>query len=258
MISIFTTITDPVRRQDPAKEAITNYLDLADEVVVVNGGSESVGIKSDKLKVINYKWSEEFKFGFIGEQFNRGYEACNGDWVMRCDIDYFIDEDEFKAAKEYLRDTEEPTLAAVKKQFLLVDRYHAKSSIPVFFNKKKYGNRIKLNSGGDLCQPSLDGNEIKYSKGIMEIWNYDFCFKEENIIKKDIGRFARAWEKEFDNRKLGGPDDESAFAKFIEMQVGRFNSRKWQKVNKHIKYIQEKVNNITDKQFGYSMFGRVK
>jgi len=36
-ISIFTTITDPEARQDPYLEAIENYLDFADEVVVVDG-----------------------------------------------------------------------------------------------------------------------------------------------------------------------------------------------------------------------------
>lgn len=33
---------------------------------------------------------------------------------------------------------------------------------------------------------------------------------------------ARAWQRKFGDYKLGGPDDESAFKKFMSMQLGRY------------------------------------
>lgn len=306
-ISIFTSITNPEQRQDAWKEALECYLDFADEVIVVNGSSIELNISPlcgmygqstpDKLKFIYNKWPEEFDWKFIGQQFQRGYDACTGDWVLRMDIDYIIHENDFEDIRKFLDNCTTPVACMPKKQFLLADEYRVKSLIPIAFNKKKYGDRIKLDSGGDLCQPSLDGIEIDKEKmpiisrkvpvmvsgvsnkqieerlpnvqeedGILymmdkgiHIWNYDFSLKEKEVIKKDFARFARAWYRTFGKYTLGGPDDESAFNYFLKMQTGRYRSGGWAscQYQEHPKYIQEKIKNITPEQFGYNMFGNI-
>ena len=56
-ISVFTTYTDPEKRNDPWKEALNCYEDFADEVVVTG-----------------QNWPYEFSWELIGETFQEGFE----------------------------------------------------------------------------------------------------------------------------------------------------------------------------------------
>lgn len=265
-LSIFTTITEPLKRQDPFFEAIDCYTDLADEVVIVDGATkvdsdELKGLlerlpeeKLNKIKWVYYEWPDDFEWPFIGQQFQRGYEACTGDWVIRCDLDYFFHENDISKIRHKLKEMNNTTAVSFwKYQFLLVDRYNIKSRTVMAVNKRLKGHSIKFNSGGDLCQPSIDGIELK-ADNLPEIrlpfYNYDFCFKEKGVIEKDWKRFRGAWHRCF------GSD----FGEFKSMMVGRFNGREFKKVglDEHPKYVRAIVNNITSKQFGHSMFGWVK
>jgi hypothetical protein len=258
-ISIFTTVTDPLDRKDLFYQALQSYRPLADEIVIVNGG-QRIKKTGDRLwdVMIEHPWSQEFKWDFIGQQFQRGYDACTGDWVIRMDLDYILHEDSYATIKKNLRNHPQAHAAYFwKNQFLIADRYNLKSRPDLILNKKKFGDKFKLNGGGDLCQPTLNGKPLKR---VMEIgaavWNYDFLLKTEKIVKKDIGRFARAWTQEFGNNKLGGPDDDSAFEKFMEMQTGRFN-RPQQIIDltAHPAVMHNTLQRLTPEQFGYNMWG---
>ena len=72
-LSVFTTMTDPESRNDPYKEAINCYEELADELIIVGEN-----------------WPDEFSFDYIGKTFHEGFEKSNGDWVIRMDLDYFF------------------------------------------------------------------------------------------------------------------------------------------------------------------------
>ena len=310
-ISIFTTITDPEKRQDPYLEAIENYLDFADEVVIIDGTPKKkrgeylekilqLPQATQKIKIGFNTWKQEFSWDFIGRQFELGYNACESDVAIRMDIDYFLHEDDFEYIRLFLEDCEAPAAMFVKRQFILTDRFGVKSWLPIVFNKKKFGDRIKLDAGGDLCQPSLDGEELDkdklplikkreylivgedvseeqikkrvppevYKEGNsayshdtgIPIYNYDFLLKTKEVIKKDFGRFARAWTKTFNNRTLGGPDDESAFKLFMRMQLGRLKKGSFETlpIESYPKYIQDKIKNLKPEQFGYNCFNKVK
>jgi len=266
-ISIFTTVTNPESRQDAWREALSCYLDFADEVVVVNGSSgdnqDIEEISLDKLKILNYKWPDEFKWDFIGQQFQRGYDACTGDWCIRMDLDYLLHEDDFQAIRDFLKTCKAPVACFPKRQFLKADRYSVKAILPIAYNKKKFGDRIKLDSGGDLCQPSLDGKEInkedmpvisrkvptivadnvtteqikKRLPGVFEengmtytygsfipIWNYECLLKTKKVQTKEFYRFARAWGRYFGKNMFGIENEQQALEKFLKMQIGRYSS----------------------------------
>ena len=55
-LSIFTTMTDPEKRNDPWKEALDCYNFFADEVIVVGDD-----------------WPNEFSWDHIGKTFQEGY-----------------------------------------------------------------------------------------------------------------------------------------------------------------------------------------
>ena len=58
---------------DPWREALNCYEDFSDEVVIVG-----------------QNWPEEFKFSYIGEVFQNGFDQSSGDWVIHMDIDNFF------------------------------------------------------------------------------------------------------------------------------------------------------------------------
>ena len=72
-ISIFTSMTNPEERGDPWREALNCYKDLADELIIVG-----------------QDWPQEFKFSYIGEVFQEGFNKSTGDWVIHMDIDNFF------------------------------------------------------------------------------------------------------------------------------------------------------------------------
>lgn len=258
-LSIFTTISD--YDNNHWRESLLSYCDLADEVVVVNGNKDTyplTGVGVLQVKQIDYEWPEEFEFSFIGQQFQRGYEACSGDWVIHCDIDYVFHEDDFKEIREHLKmiHSDTPVLSMYKYQFILPDRFVLKSRTPMIVNRK-YGDRIRFNSGGDLCQPSLDGVQVINSPCLtIPFYNYEHLIKTEDILRKEIGRMERAYQRTF-NKRLYKTDD--PFDGWKEMVLGRVKRhRETIGLRQHPKYIQETIKNLKPEQFGYDNFGNTK
>jgi len=250
-------LTNPIWRQDPYLECIGQMLDFYDEVVIVDGGHEDGYLdtipKDRKIKIVERKWPKEFSWEFIGQQFQLGYDSCDSQWCIRQDCDYFIHQNDFKRLRKQLEDPNlqnYPVAKFYKYQFLLIDRYIIKTRIALAFNKKRYPN-IRLDAGGDLCQPSLNDREI--DEDIMPnlgipIYNYDFCFKTRETIDKDFSRFMKAWQRRFGSSIPG----------FENMMKDRLKLRGKQtiiKLEEHPKYIQDKIKKMTPDQFGYSCFG---
>lgn len=265
-LSIFTTCTNPIQRCDPFYEALKCYRDFADEVILVDGTENPDIVGKDPVvlkycdKIIHNVWPEEFKFDFIGQQFQKGYDACTGDWVIRVDLDMFFHERDKERLREIIETNKDhPVLKFPKKQFVLPDRCSYKSKMNLLFNKGKFGDRIKLNSGGDLCQMSLDGNhlppDVPYA---IQLYNYDYLLKTKSVALKDLGRFSRAWFAQFQNFDFGGSTDEEALARFMELQLGRLNKSSIPiALEEHPKYIRETIRTMTECQFSYNMWGHV-
>lgn len=261
-VSIFTTITDPDQRGDNWMDAFRCYEEMADEVAVINGGG-NLGLASEKVIYQISPWPQEFSWEFIGQQFQRGYEACTGDWVIRMDLDTIFHEKDFERIRDVLeREPELPCIAFSKYQFILPDRFNVKSRLILAVNKRRFGDRIRFDSGDDLCQVSLDGYYIKpsdFPTMKVSVWNYECLLKTRIQLLEDKGRFARAWQRQFGEYKLGGPDNLSAYEKWLEMVKGRF-AKPHQKIalSSHPKYIQDTIKNLTSEQWGYSGFGLIK
>lgn len=261
-LSIFTTVTDPIRRGDAYHEAIKCYKDLADEVVVVNGGGQITNHLN--VKYVNWKWPKEFEWKFIGKQFQRGYDACTGDWVIRADLDFIFHEKDFAAIRQAMEDNPEAGgLSFYKYQFILPDRYSIKSRVILAVNKGKYGSGIRFDGGGDLCQPTLHGNWLNPSvvpdSGIG-FYNYEKILKTKEQITDDVGRMERAWKiyhGETQYRSDGTGKD--AYNKWVESQEGKFNrARTHIPINAHPKYMIETIENLQPSQWGFNGHGNLE
>lgn len=262
-LSIFTTVTNPNFRGDNHKDAVECYQDLADEVVIVNGGYEAIDFKSypEKVKFVSNVWPEEFSWEFIGQQFQRGYEACTGDWVIHADLDFIFHEKDFASIRRAMGNFKDaPALSFYKWQFILPDRYNLKSRLVLAVNKKKFGDRIRFDSGGDLCQPSLDGLELTENivpQSGVPFYNYEKLLKTKEQITDDVQRMARAWHRHFGDWKLG--TTETAYDEWLYMVKGRFSKpSKSIALEEHPKYVQETIKNLRPEQWGYSGFGELE
>lgn len=239
-------MTDPEKRNDPWKEALECYNFFADEVVVVGDD-----------------WPYEFSWDHIGKTFQKGYDKCTSDWVMRMDVDYFLHEKTknklFNALEKY---NDYPAISLPQYQIFTPDRYQIKTRICLLFNKKKYRN-IKLNGGGDLTLATLDGELIDPKEVPMvnvPIYQYESTFRTKEILLEDRGRFARAWFRYFDTyESRGGGTPEEAFDAWFKEIAKRYPKHSFKlKINNHPKFIIHKLKSIEEEHFGYNAFNLKK
>ena len=242
-VSVITSYTNPEKRMDPWKEAISCYEELADEVIVLGE---------------NFK--TEFEFSDFGPMFDDGFDKANGDWVIKMDIDTLIHEKDFKKLYQALNYySEYPAISLRKFQFFTPKRYHTKSRMGMILNKKKFKN-IKFNGGGDGCDPTVNNNHIN-EKNVPRVnipfWNYDSVFKTKEVISNDRARFARAWKRTFNNYgDRGGPEPEVAYDAWFKMIEGRYKKHIFKvDITDHPKFIQNKISNLNENQFGFNAFG---
>ena len=242
MLSIFTTYTNPEKRMDPWKEALNCYQDFADEVVVTGEN-----------------WRDEFTWREIGETFQEGFDQASGDWVIRMDIDYFLNEKyKEKLYNALKKSIDFPAIALPQYQFFSVDRFHLKTRLCIVLNKKYFPD-IRLNGGGDFCLATVN-NKLITPESVpnfnIPIYQYDSMFRDKKVIAEDRARFARAWYREFgDYGVRGGPEESEAFDAWFSEIKNKYSEHTHKiKFQKHPKYIQKKLMNLKIDQFGYSMF----
>lgn len=244
-LSIFTVASRADEAGDNYYEAMACYEDLADEVIL-----------NDE------QWPDEFNWPLIGQTFQRAYEQCTGDWVIHADLDFFFHEKDFNDIRNALANhNEAPAISFWKYQFIQPDKYNLKSRLIIAVNKGVFGDRIKFNGGGDLCQPTLDGKDIKpddVPESKVAFYNYEKLSKTPKQVIDDVERMDRAYKRHFD-RWLYSKDGKNAYEGWLRMVLGRANKpRQKIELSDHPKYIQETIKNLTPDQFGYNAFSNLE
>ena len=236
-------MTDPESRRDPWKEAIECYEDLADEIVITGEN-----------------WKYDFSWEEIGKFFQDGFDKATGDWVLRMDLDYFFHENDISKIRKFLNsNSKEPVVAFPQYQIFSPDRYQVKTKLCIALNKKMFP-QIKLNGGGDLCQPTLNGNQLVHKNAAnlnTPIFQYDSIFRTKEIISEDRARFAKAWNTYFGNYGTrGGPEPNQAFDAWFEMIKVKYKKHVIRtSISSHPKYIEKRLASLNKNQFGYNAFG---
>lgn len=261
-LSIFTTASNFIERQDPYRQALSSYVDLADEVVVMWGCKPlDENTHNGKVVHLHHEWPWDFNWPFIGQQFNRAWQACTGDWVIHADLDFIFHDKTMDQVRDFIKNNKnELSIEFYKLQFLLVDRYRQKSKLILAVNRAKYGKNIKFDSGADLCQPSYMGKTIEKSlKSNLCFYNYDYCFKTKDVASKELHRMAKACNMFWPDRNWGCQSEEAALETFMKQQLGRLSHPHIHlAIDKHPKYMRKMIENITPEQFGYNMWGSTK
>lgn len=243
MVTAFIVATRPQQRGDTFDECYSAARELLDEVIVIDGENT---------------WPKEFHWPLIGEHFQKGYDACPASWVMHLDADFILHEDDIgqiRAAAEEFHYS--PALTMWKYQFFRPDKYNLKSRLVTLVNKKNFKKRIRFNSGGDLCQPSLDNEYLEPTRQPevrAPFYNYECLKKTEDQVEEDIGRMDRAYKRHF-NKPLYSAEGE-AFDGWKQMILGRYKRHlNTIELDEHPKHIQQTILSLKPEQFGYSGFG---
>lgn len=272
-LSIITTITNPEERQDPYLESIASYLDIADEVVVVNGGRPTrMEDFQTKTKIINLPWPEKWNWKELPIHLNAGLEAATGDWVIKMDIDQMFHENDIAEIRRRLSEIDKPCATFQKMSVLPHDTFLQKGEVVLAINKKVNSKSICFGVDSseytDLCRPiyhTSTQNEVPYGKVVsfeecgrtgISIWNFDYTFKTQEVTKKEFLKFSLAYEKFFGMTKWGHTEDQ-AFEVFMEMMQTRYRQAVYKITDDSVipKYIRKKYNELNDKQFGHSGWG---
>lgn len=286
-ISLHVNVKNPETNQFPYMESITSYTQLADEVIVVDGGTTDGSIKkieaiSDKIKVIEYPWPDDWTWDQLAHSTRVGYEACKGDWAIKMDLDYVLHEESVHQTRtdlENMLKMPTPPMGATfsKVQFQLVDRYFAKSRTHLGVNKKDYGHFINYGlatSGDDDFMWAIDvrgktrgsdwrdlfyGDSIqKYEKMLKKVGPailcYDLTFMTEKHLKKVRPFYDRARARYL---YVTGEPKHDTMAVLKKQFYHRKIHKSWipLALKGHPKIMQEQIKNMTPDMFGYNNFG---
>lgn len=204
LLSAHANITNPLTYGYPFIESIKTFLDLCDEVVIVNGACKFNGLnewitdddgsvelikqipvpEGKSIKIINSYWNDkDWSWEELGKHMDVGYQACSGDFVFRFDVDYMFHEKCIESLRNKLMNVDKyaipPKVFSVHKlNVMTADTYFPKSLMPFIVNKKDWPNLgygIAYDTDIDfMAAIDVEGekNGIKYGCSIIPQANF--------------------------------------------------------------------------------------
>lgn len=277
-ISAFMPITNPEKRGDTYIEAIITHLYWADELVIVDGGSNDGSLEKIKalndprIRIVTRIWpQEDWSWAEFPKAWNYGLAHCTGDVVAAGESDHIFHENEAVRMKEELWDRYKKGKAVMtvnKMQALHYENWYSKSKMYYFINKNvfrdvMYGLDPKYPT--DLCQPIIaDGGEydgIPTGKAILDsdtttenmvghlgptLYNYLWTFKTYEMVIKERLASMNAWNKykgftEIHKKRF--PQDEESVRKMITQQLEKIVNKTTHfiSLDKQPKIMQESI-----------------
>lgn len=290
-ISIHTTITNPKRWQFPYMAALASFCDVADEVIVVDGGSTDGSIeeieklsfdRGNKIKIVPLPWPDEYTNSELPKHLNAGLVACTGDWAIKTDIDYVFHEKDITDLQVRLRAFhKEHWMAASMEKLLVINKSRAfrKSKMPFIIHKSDVGDAVQYGIQMDVdpalddwCYPIIPLRGKMNKEGVpmgsslpiagvkatgIDVWNYDYFFRTKEQAKECFARTAAARRKSAGNE--WGANDEDSWKLFLQQTEGRMQKVFIPlEVKSHPKYIRDAVASLRPEQYGHSNWGMCK
>jgi hypothetical protein len=284
-VSIFTTIgniafKNPDDRGDAWKEALHSYCNLADEVIVVDGGSGTyrgeakkylANLGWEKVRWYQMKWPIRWGWDELPRHYNFAMSKCRGDWVMPLPCDQVFHEKDREWIRKSLNAIRGCIATFHKYSFITWDKYYQKGEYPLAICKKEMPNigfGLAKDKKTDLCWPifveNINDNFMGYGEAVSEkywyrtgihFYNYDYTFRTMDQAKEAFWRGSYAWHKYFKEWKWGDTK-ERAWEVFVNMKKERYAScPHTAKIEDHPKCMQRRIRLLKPEEFGYNGYG---
>lgn len=287
-IGAFTITTNPIKNQYPIKESILSWLEYVDEMIIVDGGSDDGFIdwinelKNPKIVLIqdeDVHWEDNWVYWRMGYNWARGFDECvkrNCDFIIKFDADYVVKEG-YDMQKEWDAMITNNVLALrfARKNFMLVDRYFTKRSKTLAVNiisAKKMGIPVRwgydLENWGlcdeaiiyketkdKLLQGELLGNNSVLFNSNIEVFNYGYCFRDEETAKELMFKNMRAFYAQQGRDNLYKEKTWEDYIKKCQTEFKKVCSLI--PIDVHPKIIQDRISKLTKNLGGYNLYGNL-
>lgn len=267
-LSIIGITANPTEKQYAWKEALESYCDLADEVIIIDGGVEDFSVP-DKVRKIRIPDPEVWNWAEHGKKLSLALKEATGDWIIKTDIDWIFHEKDMNKIREKLQLIRDPVATFQKKTVYPFRKYVQKGAIPIAINRSFKG-RIRFgkdeNNYTDLTYPiwwheKTDENgvpignlvtQVDWGKTGVDFWNFDYTFKTFEVAKKLFLRMSNAHKTYFGTTSFGATEEE-ALKVFINNMKGKL-TRGLAIMDLSIlpKYIRGRIENIKPEEFGFN------
>ena len=118
----------------PWKISLNSALNISDEIIVVKGNKnysstkESVDsyikrLNNDKIKIIEYSWTEKFSWFEIAHALNFGLLSCTGDWCFRLLMDEIAPYEQFHNITHKLTKLNKYDVVSIGRYYLIGNAY---------------------------------------------------------------------------------------------------------------------------------------
>jgi len=265
-LSIFVCTINPEYWCFPYLEALESYCAYADEVIVLDTGSDDETKKkiqnvSDKIKIIDTEWPWEFTQREYPIHYNQGFDLCSGDWALKMDIDHILHEDYVNDFRHRLSRAPDAQMATFQRwNFLNRTTFYDKGKMPTAVNKK-YPIRVGIPLGETNTDWTVPIEVKEYKDGVpygtridpskilntgIPIYNYDCFFRPKDKCRIWYQRIARA------NPSIYGLDDDDAWEHWKNIRIRQRDEAALQTISKHPIFIQKKIDSMNPEMWGYN------
>ena len=201
-ISVYTMTTDAIKNEYFAVEGIMSALLFADEVVVLDGGSNDNTIKQiykindPRIKIYTNKWLHSLGKSMTGINKSLALGYCTGDWCVLMDSDEVYHEEDAQAIKR-LPDVVAGNINAIEFNTLhfYKDYFHILNGCPDWkdlYTHKVYmvRNGLCIHHGSVNTEPDahvdLDGKPLNTKNTILtniRVFHYGHARSKEAYVR---------------------------------------------------------------------------
>lgn len=270
-IGIHSTTLNPLEGNYPILEAIASWSELADEIVIVDGGSTDGFLERvkqfPKVKIIHLPWSKPFCQEEFPAHLNAGFYALTTEWRIKCDADVLFHERDIIEIKHGLRSAHNKGLlvAGFEKRIPLNRfRYHVKTTVPFAINATK-GTNICYGAATDRktdwCYPIIKQTEesgipygigIRLAKTIGIMWNFEYYFRDKQQASQRLQAASYGFHG------LWGETAEQVWEIFMDQVKTRLENSFPLLSGQLPKWIRERAMNVSENCLGFNSWGLYK
>jgi len=278
-ISGFICTLNPEEWCFPYLEALRSYLDMFDEVIVVDGGSTDGSLNkiqalSSSIEIVTLDWPWNYGQREFARHYNFGFEQCTGDWAFKLDCDWLFHETDMAEFRTVLQGyNSNPSVAVVRQPKLTMlnrQKYHHKGKMTNGIHMRYWRDRLRCGvvrgkegecDWTNIVQNFEERDGVYYGELLPEglharlpttIYNYDCFFRTREKCRVWYERSARAYFKDTGHMTYGDP--ENSWVAWCDMMRARREATQSRvlKVNNHPKYIQDRLNSMTPDMWGWN------